>query len=85
VVIVLDLRETVREISDGVIEGINQSCNAIASLFGFFVRSLQGGAGKIAERFRAVLISALFDEMIDLPDQLIVYGYGQSLHGVALR
>jgi hypothetical protein len=63
-----------------VIVDIDEGGHAIASAAAVGRRLLNAGAGKVADRFRPVLVAALGDDGVELGHQIVVQRHCHSLH-----
>src|SRR5262249_42309700 len=64
-----------------VVVDIDQGGDAVARTVERFGRLPDAGAGEVADRLRAVLITAGRDDAIELDHKLVVEGDGHALHG----
>src|SRR5258705_6762254 len=81
VMVVEDMGQALRKIARFMVVDIDQRRDAVAVLLRSFRRLTHAGAGKVADRFRAVLISAPRNHRIELGNELVVQRDGGALHG----
>lgn len=80
VMIVLNHRQPLGEGADLVIIDIDQGADARTAVI--LVRhALQTGAYQITQRFRAILITAVFLKAIEILDQVFIESCGNAFHG----
>ena len=66
-----------------VVVDVNQRGDAVALLVERFRRLPDAGAGQVADRLRAVLVTAGRDDAVELQHELVVNGDSHALHGLS--
>jgi hypothetical protein len=81
VVIVKVLGQALRQLARGMVIDVAQGRDAFAALRDLQVGLLQTAAGQVADRLRAVGVTARRNEGVEFGDEIVVNGDGQALHG----